>query len=81
MEEIAKDLAVFEVEQAAFVAKMKILFNLTLEQSTIFGLFQLYDAVICDYYLGRKDLLPSKFTHEDFLQLRFVENYIFIYLL
>lgn len=53
LEKVAAQLAKFQLEQAAFTARMRLMFNLTNEQSTIGGLTTLYDVLTCDMYLGR----------------------------
>lgn len=54
---------------------MKITFNLPLNESDIYGLFDLYKVVISDLYLGRP--LPSAFTDENYRQLKYVYDYLY----
>ncbi len=54
---------------------MRSLFNLTILESNIHGLTDLYDTLAADNYLGRP--LPSKLTTEDYEKLRFIERYLF----
>ena len=72
---VATQLAKFQAEQAAFTDKMRLVFNLTTDQSTVAGLFDLYDVVISDKYLGRP--MPDNFSDYDFDQLKFVQDYYF----
>ena len=72
---VATQLAKFQAEQAAFTDKMRLVFNLTTDQSTVAGLSDLYDVVISDKYLNRP--MPDSFSDYDFDQLKFVQDYYF----
>lgn len=71
--EIAQTVAQFEALQSAEIAKMKLIFNLTILQSTIATMSNLYQTLISDINLGRK--LPKEFTDYDLKNLRFIANY------
>jgi hypothetical protein len=43
---------------------MTKIFNLTISESNLYGMADLYDTVVCDLYLGRA--LPSSFNDHDF---------------
>lgn len=54
---------------------MRILFNLTLKESNLAGLAELYDTLVADNYLGR--LLPTNLTNDDYERLSFIQRYLF----
>ena len=54
---------------------MRITFNLSIDEANVFGLFNLYDVIVCDRYLGRP--MPPSFSEDDEKQLKFVFDYIF----
>lgn len=54
---------------------MRILFNLTLQESNVAGLAELYDTLVADNYLGRP--LPSQLTDDDYEKLSFIQRYLF----
>lgn len=57
---IGKDLAQFQLSQAAFTSKMKLIFNLPIEDANLGGLDKLFNVIMADKYLGRT--LPTSFT-------------------
>lgn len=54
---------------------MRLVFNLSVEESNVAGLAELFDVVTCDMYLGRP--LPAQFSDYDYAQLKFIQNYLF----
>jgi hypothetical protein len=54
---------------------MRILFNLTLKESNLAGLAELYDTLVADNYLGRP--LPTNLTNDDYERLSFIQRYLF----
>lgn len=71
-------VAQIEAEQQSFAVKMKNMFGLSIELANIGGLVELYDTVVCDLNLGRA--MPAQFTEKDFLELKYVQNYMFVLL-
>lgn len=74
MERMARELTEFQLEQAPFTDKMRLLFNLSAEEANVGGLALLYDVITCDKYLGRD--IPSAFTDSDYKQLTYIQNYL-----
>lgn len=54
---------------------MRILFNLTLQESNVGGLAELFDTLTADDFLGRP--LPSQLTNDDYEKLSFIQRYLF----
>ncbi len=55
---------------------MKNIFGLPATLGNIAGMAELYDVVICDLNLGRK--MPPSFTEQQFLEMKFIQNYLFV---
>ena len=49
--------------------------NLKPEYTTLIGLTDVYDLIICDMFLGRK--LPDTFTAADYKQIDFIQAYLY----
>lgn len=78
LESQAVKLAEFQLIHAAFTEKMRIMFNLKAEYSNVGGLADLFDVIICDLNLGRP--MPASFSDSDLQQLRYIQNYLFVFL-
>lgn len=59
---------------APLIEKLRKLFNLTAEQSTLVGLSRLYDTLLCDKYLGKG--LPL--SEEELNNLRHLHYYLYM---
>jgi hypothetical protein len=51
---------------------------LTLEQTNIGGIIELYDTLECDKNLGRP--MPSQFTSAQFEEMKYLQHYLFVLL-
>lgn len=54
------------------------MFGLPATLANIGGLIELFDVVVCDLNLGRA--MPPQFTERDFLEMKYIQNYMFVLL-
>lgn len=59
-----------QTQQSLFIAKMKIVFNLTALQANLATMSDLYETLYSDQYLGRP--LPKDYTDSDPKNLKYI---------
>lgn len=71
--EISKTVATFQAQFTTFLAKIKLVFNISSLQLTIQHMGDLYDTIVCDITLGKD--IPEAFDASDFRILKYISDY------
>lgn len=76
LKEISKNLTTFQAQHQLEITKLSMIFNLSILQSTVPAISDLYDDIMSTIYLGRG--LPKEFNDYDLKSLRFISEYYWL---